>query len=166
VSSSQSNKENDIALGSTDLVVEVEDGRFTKYGKEGLLYLFEYDSAGRLTKSTQHPERSGGVDVVINYDELGWPDYSGNPDEYSDITRDSAGNLTGFTYKGLDGKKHQKSLTIDEHGNVVETSLDSVKEYEIEYVQVDNPSTAMRAFAGVKYMGGHPLFDRVSSTIR
>ena len=169
VSQSQSNKQNDVYVGSLDMAAEVDgEGRYTKLDKAGSGMTYEYDNDGRIKAATAYYASSSDTNGKT-FDEKGWMATSstnGEEGAYA-VKRDSAGNVTGISYKNVLGKDTLQSYTLDEHGNVTATEINGAKASEIEYVEIANPSPTARAFAAIKFDGmGHPIFDVVSGTIR
>ena len=123
VSQSQSNKQNDVYVGSLDMAAEVDgEGRYTKLDKAGSGMTYEYDNDGRIKAATAYYASSSDTNGKT-FDEKGWMATSstnGEEGTYA-VKRDSAGNVTGISYKNVFGKDTLQSYTLDEHGNVTAT---------------------------------------------
>ena len=155
VSQSQSNQQNNVSAGESDITSERDSaGRYTKLESGDAKYEYEYDGNGNLVKET-----STGPFAVTSeeYDEKGWA-VSGSVSGSYDLKRDSSGNVTAYTYKNISGKEVMRTFELDSDGYVTSITENSEKICEIEYTQIEKPSAAMRAFAKVKQMDtGQPV---------
>lgn len=72
VSQSQSNKQNDVYVGSLDMAAEVDgEGRYTKLDKAGSGMTYEYDNDGRIKAATAYYASSSDTNGKT-FDEKGW----------------------------------------------------------------------------------------------
>ena len=110
VSQSQSNKQNDVYAGSLDMAAEIDgEGRYTKLDEAGSGMTYEYDNDGRIKAATAYYASSSDTNGKT-FDEKGWmvtSSTNGEEGAYA-VKRDSAGNVTGISYKTSSAKTRCK----------------------------------------------------------
>lgn len=147
-----------------------EAGRIVEYTQtplEGAVGILD------LTMKVQYRENGipsslsttfSGFTSAYKYDEDGWRIHgqtvggsTGATDTEYTLVEDASGIVKGVQYPAIGGGSGSYTFDYDDSGNISTVYLNGDIKYEIDYVEIDQPSASARAFSMIKNISGDPL---------